>query len=109
MQMGELEIIEINEAPPLLALCPEEIAALADELVQYHAAFAALCYRKEQAHWGLKYLQGLMLPIERKSIEPMALALDGGAVQAMQQCIGQGQWQDDLLLRQHWRLVDETL
>ncbi len=50
-----------------------------------------------------------MLPIERTSIEPMALALDGGDVQAMQPCIGQGQWQDDLWLRQHWRLVDETL
>ena len=109
MQVGNLGIMEINEAPPPLDLSPEEIAALADELVDYHAAFAPLYYRKEQAHWGYKYLQGLMLPIERKSIEPMALALDGGDVQAMQQFIGQGQWQDDLLLRQHWRLVDETL
>ena len=107
--MVALEIVEINEAPPLLDLSPEEIAGLADELVQYHAAFADLYYRKEQAHWGLKYLQGLMLPIERKSIEPMALALEGGDVQAMQQFIGQGQWQDEALLRQHWRLVEETL
>src|SRR5712691_4664743 len=109
MQVGELEIIEINEAPPLLDLCPEEIAALADELVQYHAAFADLYYRTEQAHWGLKYLQGLMRPMERKSIEPMALALAGGDVQAMQQFLGQGQWQDEAVLQQHWRLVDETL
>jgi SRSO17 transposase len=109
MKVSALEIIEINEAPPLLALTPEEVAALADELVHYHAAFAELYYRKEQAHWGYKYLQGLMLPIERKSIEPMALALDGGDVQAMQQFIGQGQWPDETLLRQHWALVDETL
>ena len=27
----------------------------------------------------------------------------------MQQCIGQGQWQDEALLQQHWRLVNETL
>jgi SRSO17 transposase len=109
MNVSELGIIEINEAPPPLDLTPEEVAALADELVHYHAAFAELYYRKEQAHWGYKYLQGLMLPIERKSIEPMALALDGGDVQAMQQFIGQGQWQDEALLRQHWSLVDETL
>ena len=50
-----------------------------------------------------------MLPLERKSIEPMALALEGGNVQAMQQFIGQGQWQDEALLQQHWRLVNETL
>jgi len=109
MQVGNLGIIEINAGPPPLDLSPEEIAALADALVDYHAAFADRYYRKEQAHWGYKSLQGLMLPIERTAIEPMALALDGGAVQAMQQCIGQGQWQDDLLLWQHWRLVDETL
>jgi len=109
MQTSHLGIIESNEAPPPLDLTPREIAALADELVHYHAAFAELYYRKEQAHWGCKYLQGLMLPIERKSIEPMALALDGGDVQAMQQFIGQGQWQDEALLQQHWRLVDETL
>ena len=109
MQVSNLGIIEVNEAPPPLDLSPEEIVALADELVEYHAAFADLYSRKEQAHWGYKYLQGLMLPIERKSIEPMALALDGGDVQAMQQFIGQGQWQDEALLHQHWRLVDATL
>jgi SRSO17 transposase len=109
MHVSELGIIEVNEAPPPLQLTPAEIAALADELMHYHAAFADLYYRAEQAHWAFKYLQGLMLPIERKSIEPMALALEGGNVQAMQQFIGQGQWQDTALLRKHWVLVDETL
>jgi SRSO17 transposase len=27
----------------------------------------------------------------------------------MPPCIGQGQWQDEALWRQHWALVDETL
>jgi SRSO17 transposase len=109
MTVSNLGIIEINEAPPPLDLTPEEVAALADELVHYHAAFAALDDRQEQAQWGYKYLHGLLRPIERKSIEPMALALDGGDIQAMQQFIGQGQWQDEVLLQQHWSLVDETL
>jgi SRSO17 transposase len=109
MQVSALGLIEINEVPPPLDLRPLEVAALADELVHDHAAFADLYYRQEQAQWGYKYLQGLMLPIKRKSIEPMALTLDGGDVQAMQQFIGQGQWHDEALLRQHWALVDETL
>jgi hypothetical protein len=54
MQVDHLGIIEINEAPPPLDLSPEEIAALAEELGDYHAAFADLYYRKEQAHWGYK-------------------------------------------------------
>jgi SRSO17 transposase len=109
MKVSDLGTIEINEGPPPLHLTPQESEALADELVHDHAVFAELYSRKEQAHWGYKYLQGLMLPIERKSIEPMALALDGGDIQAMQQFIGQGQWYDEALLEQHGRLVDETL
>jgi len=109
MQIRHLGIIEVNEAPPPLDLTPQEMAALADALVHYPAAFADLYYRKEQAHWGYQYLQGLLLPIERTSMEPMALTLDGGNVQAMQHFIGQGQWQEEALLHKHWALVDETL
>jgi SRSO17 transposase len=109
MDINKLEIIEIDETPPPLDLTPEEVEALADELIDYHAEFADLYYRIEQAHWGYKYMQGLMLPIERKAIQPMALALEGGNIQAMQQFIGQGQWQDSKLLKKHWQLVDETL
>jgi SRSO17 transposase len=109
MHASKLEVIEIDEAPPLLELTPEEIETLADELVEYHSEFAGLYYRAEQAHWGYKYLQGLMLPIERKAIQPMALALEDGNVQAMQQFIGQGQWADQKLLQKHRHLVDQTL
>jgi SRSO17 transposase len=109
MDIDELGINESDEAPPQLVLTPEEIEELADELVDYHAQFADLYYRIEQAHWGCKYLQGLMLPIERKAVQPMAMALEGGNIQAMQQFIGQGRWQDEKLLQKHWQLVDETL
>jgi len=78
-------------------------------LVAYHAEFADLYYRVEQAHWGQMYLEGLMAPIPSKSIQPMAMALEEGNIQAMQQFISQGQWQDEKLLRKHWQLVDETL
>lgn len=109
MNVQGLEIIELEQTPPPLDLTPEEIECLADELVKYHAEFASLYYRREQAHWGYKYLQGLMAPIEEKTIQPMAMALEGGNIQAMQQFIGQGQWQDQNLLRRHRELVDETL
>jgi SRSO17 transposase len=109
MDVSALGIIEIDETPPPLDLTPVEIEALAETLLQYHAEFAPLYYRQEQAHWGYKYLQGLMLPLERKSIEPMALALEGGHVQAMQPFLGQGQWQDEALLQQPWRWGNETL
>jgi SRSO17 transposase len=109
MEVEDIGISEIKEIPPPLDLTPEEVEELADELVAYHAEFSDLYYRVEQAHWGYTYLQGLMAPIETKSIQPMAMALDGGNIQAMQQFIGQGQWQDEKLLKKHWQLVNETL
>lgn len=109
MNIDHVGITEITDTPPPLRLTPEEIEALADELTAYHAEFADLYYRVEQAHWGYKYLQGLMLPIESKAIQPMAMALEGGNIQAMQQFVGQGRWRDEKLLKKHRRLVDETL
>src|SRR6266545_1595708 len=61
--------------PPAINLAPRDLTALADELLAYHADFAPLGERAEQRHWALTYLQGQLLDLERKSIEPMALAL----------------------------------
>jgi len=95
--------------PPQLGVTLEEVAALHAELRAYHAAFAPHFRRAEQRRWALKYTEGQLLPLERKSIEPMADALDGGNVQAMQQFIGIGAWDDDAVLATHQQLVAETL
>src|SRR5918998_5293709 len=95
--------------PPDHNLVPRDVAALADELVAYHAEFAPLFHRAEQRTWARAYLQGQLLDLERKSIEPMALALQGGDVQAMQQFISAGAWDDAPILAHHQRLVAETL
>lgn len=109
MDIRELNIVEVELTPPALDLSGEEIGELAGELSDYHSEFAELYYRLEQTHWGEKYLQGLMLPIERKSIQPMAMALEGGNIQAMQQFIGQGRWEDERLLTKHRQLVAESI
>ncbi len=95
--------------PPGNNLAPRDVEELGNELVAYHALFAPLFRREEQRQWALKYLQGQLLDLERKSVEPMALALEGGNVQAMQQFISAGAWDDDAVLQQHQRLVAETL
>jgi SRSO17 transposase len=95
--------------PPEMNLAPRDVEQLMAELTGYHAIFAPLFLRQEQREWSIKYLQGQMLHIERKSIEPMALALEGGDVQAMQQFIGNGAWDDELILKTHQQLVAETL
>ena len=94
---------------PPFELSEQEVAQLADELASYHAQFAALFFRKEQRNWALKYLQGLLLVDGRKSIEPLALGLEGGSVRNMQQFIGKGAWDDEAILDKHTELVAESL
>ena len=57
----------------------------------------------EDRHAPLKnYCRGLLLPGERKSIEPMAARLDLGNVQASRQSlhhlVAQAPWSDEVLL-----------
>ncbi len=95
--------------PPSDNLAPREVEALGEELAAYHAHFAPLFKRAEQRQQAAHYLAGQLLDLERKSIEPMALALPDGNVQALQQFIGVGAWDDDAVLARHQELVAETL
>ena len=95
--------------PPVINLAARDVEALADELLAYHAHFASLFQRSEQRTWALTYLQGQLADLERKSIEPMALALPDGNVQALQQFISLGAWDDAAVLKTHQQLVADTL
>jgi SRSO17 transposase len=95
--------------PPVINLAPRDVEALADQLLAYHALFAPLFVRQEQRHWALTYLHGQLLDLDRKSIEPMALAHPDGNVQALQQFISLGKWDDGAVLKTHQQLVADTL
>ncbi len=94
---------------PRFNLAPRDVAHLLKELQIFHKTFSPPFQRKEQRHWSLKYMQGQLLKIERKAIEPMARALDGGNVQAMQQFVSVGAWEDAAILHTHQTVVAETL
>ena len=85
------------------------MAGLNQELEAYHRQFARLFKRREQRQWSQKYMEGQMLDLERKSIEPMASALEEGNVQAMQQFISAGAWSDAEVIPVHQANVAATL
>jgi len=95
--------------PPTPNLVPRDVERLAADLVAYHARFAPLFQRSEQRRAALLYLQGPLLDLERKTIEPLAHAVMGGDVQALQQFIGQSPWDADAVLHAHHAYVGETL
>jgi SRSO17 transposase len=85
---------------------------MAEELVTYHALFHDLFQRREQREWSMFYLRGQLAALERKSVEPMVLALYGpdlAAVRAGQQFLGEGAWEDAPILARHQQLVAESL
>ena len=97
---------------PLDNLAPRDIQNLAEELVAYHEEFADLYQRREQRQWAEFYLQGQLSDLERKTVEPMVLAIkgrDANAVRAVQQFLGEGTWDDAAILARREKLVAQDI
>ena len=76
-------------------LAPRDIRNLAQELVDYHHQYADLYQRREQREQAEFYLQGQLSDLERKTVEPMVLAMKGrdpNAIRASQQFLGEALW-----------------
>src|SRR5688500_954202 len=93
-------------------LAGRDVEAMAEALVAYHAQFHDLFARREQREWSAFYLRGQLADLERKTVEPMVLALKGddrAAVRAVQQFLGEGAWADAPILARREALVAEDL
>lgn len=89
---------------------------MAEAMVAYHTQFHDLFGRREQREWSAFYLRGQLSDLERKTVEPMVLALkprpgddDRAAVRAVQQFLGEGAWDDTRILEHLQRLVADDL
>jgi SRSO17 transposase len=100
------------DTTPAMALTPQALDHLVEELRASHAIDSPLFRRREQRAAAEKYLHGLLRELPRKSIEPMVLALAGAkakAVRPRQVFISAGAWDDDALLPRHWQEVETSL
>jgi SRSO17 transposase len=98
--------------PPVMKLAPRDVEAMAEELVTYHTMFHDLFQRREPRAWSAFSLRGQRSDLERKTVEPMVLAVHGphaAAVRAGQQFLGPGAWDDTAIVARHQRLVAESL
>ena len=86
---------------PTYRFSGRDVMMTADELQTFHREFQPWLQRREQRHWSLLYLCGQLSNLERKTIEPIVLALigaDPNAIRGMQQFIGQGEWESQALM-----------
>jgi SRSO17 transposase len=69
-----------------------ELRAIEKQLGAFVEEFAGELGRAERRTWGKRYVMGLVLDGERKSIEPLAQRVPGGNEQALQQFVNQSPW-----------------
>ena len=62
------------------------------ELERWLEPFLARLRRKEQRRWAPVYLKGLILPGERKSVEPMAARVAPGDLQQLHHFVSTSPW-----------------
>lgn len=97
---------------PVFGLKPSDVEGSAEALVAYHELFRRIFARREQRRWSIFYLCGQLSNVERKTIEPMVLGLKGDdrdIMRAVQQFIGQSEWNAHDLIVRLQDLVDESL
>src|SRR5829696_5948785 len=73
------------------------------------AAFLARLRRAEERRWAPIYLQGLLGPGERKSIEPMAARMAPGDVQQLHHFISTSPWATEPLEAELVQAADRLL
>jgi SRSO17 transposase len=96
-------------AIPQFALAPADVAGFLAELRGFHEAFRACFARREPREQFFGYMVGQFSALERKSIEPMALQVDGGNVRAMQRLISDAVWDEGQMRRTYHSLLNDDL
>lgn len=96
-------------AVPKFAVDKCDVEGFMDELKGFHAAFADCFSRRESRENLLLYMIGQFSTLERKSIEPMALAVEGGSVRSLQRFVSNITWDEEKMIRTYHTLVNEDL
>src|SRR5262245_8441147 len=94
---------------PQLAVEPGEVEGFLQALRGFHAAFRACFARSEPREHFLRSMVGQFSPLERKSIEPIALQVQGGNIRAMQRCLSEVVWDEAQMLPTYHTLVHDDM
>jgi SRSO17 transposase len=83
-----------------------DLRELMPQLEAYHGRFHGFFCRSEGRKWSMKYLQGLMMPIERKNVENIAEEVVAPP-RKLQEFLSDSPWNDDGCIEEHQRFVGE--
>src|SRR5207253_10569010 len=80
-----------------------------EELWAFQSAFHDCFPRSEPRAHFFDYMVGQFSKLERKSIEPMALQVEGGTIRGLQRFISDGVWDEEQMVWNYHQLVAEEM
>src|SRR5215813_13996637 len=96
-------------AIPTFALTPRDVAGFTDELQEFQGLFHDCFPRSEPRAHFFDYMVGQLSPLERKSIEPMALRVAGGSVRGLQRFLSEVPWDEEHMRWTYHQLVADEM
>jgi SRSO17 transposase len=94
---------------PKFEVVAQDVEDFTDELRTFHQQFADCFSRSEPRENFFRYMTGQFSGLERKSIEPVALHIEGANVRALQRFVSDVVWDQELILTKYHRMVNEDL
>jgi len=94
---------------PVFTIDKGDIEDFLDELKGFHGEFRECFLRSEPRENFYRYMVGQFSELERKSIEPIALAVEDGAVRSMQRAISDAPWDEKKMKSKYRYLLAEDM
>src|SRR2546430_873477 len=94
---------------PTFDIVPSDVEGFMDELWEFQSAFHDCFARSEPRAHFFDYMVGQFSKLERKSIEPMALHVEGGTIRGMQRFISDVHWDEEQMRWTYRQLVADEL
>jgi len=94
---------------PKFDLGKGDVKDFMNELSGFHEQFADCFHRSESRDHFFNYMAGQFSDLQRKSIEPIALAIEDGNVRAMQRFVSVAQWDDDNIMTKYRKCLNDDL
>jgi SRSO17 transposase len=94
---------------PKFDLAKDDVKEFMNELKGFHEQFADCFQRSESREHFFNYMAGQFSPLERKSIEPIALAIKDANVRSMQRFVSDAPWDDNKMIVNYRNIVNDDI
>src|SRR5499427_973520 len=92
-------------ALPTFEVVPSDVEGFMEELWEFQSVFHDCFTRSEPRAHFFDYMVGQCSKLERKSIEPIALRVEGGTIRGLQRFISDVRWDETQMLWNYHQLV----